>query len=206
VKLPRVLLADDHEGLMDSYRKLLASDCEVVATVGDGASALDAAERLKPDVAVMDVSMPAINGVEACRRLRKLLPGMPVILLSSYAAAAFVVGAFQAGACGYVLKHQAAEELAQAIRKAMAGEIHITPALHRQLWNDDMGGPERLFNLTESQRKLVTFIGQGFNTKRIAAVMGVAFKTVVGRRRAVMRRLQIMHTTDLARYAIRCRL
>jgi len=206
VKQPRVLLADDHEGVMDSYRKLLASDCEVVATVADGASALEAAERLKPDVVVMDVSMPTVNGVEACRRLRNLLPGTPVILLSSYAAAAFVVGAFQAGACGYVLKHRAAEELAWAIRKAMAGEVYVTPALHQQLWDDDRGGPERLYGLTESQRELVAFIGRGFNTKKIAAAMGVAFKTVVERRRAVMRRLEIMHTTDLARYAICCRL
>jgi DNA-binding NarL/FixJ family response regulator len=206
VKRPRILLADDCAPILERYCKTLHSDFEVVETAGNGESAVRAAHRSRADIIIMDILMPVLNGVEACRQLRKTLKGAPVILVSAHADLGFIMTAFQAGAAGYVLKDEAASELPGAIRTVLGGHIHITPSLHPVLWDDKTASPEHLGGLTDRQRQLVALIGRGLTTKEVGSVMGIAFKTVVRRRAAAMRRLQMAQVTELFRYAVRCRL
>ena len=117
-----------------------------------------------------------------------------------------MTGAFQAGASGYVLKHEVASELPCAIRKVFDGQAYITPSLRRSLWDDKVAGPERLATLTDRQRQVVMLAGKGLSTKEIASAMGISFKTAVRRRSRAMHRLQITQPVDLVRFAIRCRL
>jgi DNA-binding NarL/FixJ family response regulator len=188
------------------YRKIVLPECDVVGTARDGQSALEAAEHCKPDIIVMDISMPRLSGVEVCRRLRKTLSLARVILVSVHGDAAYVTGAFQAGASAYVSKDQAAAELLCAIQNVLHGQIYLTPSLRGRFWDDQAAGPERLATLTDRQRQLVTLIGKGLTTKEIAAAMDIAFNTAVRRRTSAMRRLGIAQVIDLVRYAIRCRL
>lgn len=206
MKRPRVLLADDHMLVIDGLRRILEPECEVVGAVEDGRSLLKAAERLKPDIVLLDISMPLLNGVEAARTLRKTVPAAKLIFVTMHADATYVTGAFRAGASGYVLKRCASMELVSAIHEVLQGRAYITPLIRRDVLGDAPGWPvhpgEASGELTERQREVVQLVAEGHSVKKIAAILNISGKTVTFHKSNVMRRLGIRSTAELTKYAL----
>ncbi len=205
MKRPRVLLADDHTLVLDGLRKILEPECEVVGAVEDGRSLLVAAKQLQPDIILLDISMPLLNGVEAARRLRAAAPGAKVIFVTMHADATYVVGAFRAGASGYVLKRCASLELLKAINQVLSGREYVTPLIGKDLgelpgW--PLGAGEASGELTARQREVVQLVAEGHPVKEIAAILNISSKTVAFHKANVMRRLGIRSTAELTKYAL----
>ena len=133
MKRPRVLMADDHSLILAGLRKLVENECEVMGTVEDGRSLVEAAQRLRPDLILLNTSMPLLNGLEAARQLRILVPGSKLIFLTMHASSTYATEAFQAGASGYLLKRSAASELSLAIRSVLNGQHYLTPLLTKDV-------------------------------------------------------------------------
>jgi DNA-binding NarL/FixJ family response regulator len=203
---PRILIADDHTLVLDGLRKILDPECEVVGAVEDGRSLLAAAERLKPDIILLDISMPLLNGVEAARRLRAAAPDTKIIFVTMHADATYVAGAFRAGASGYVLKRCASLELLKAINQVLAGRAYVTPLIRKNVpdkspvWPLESG--EDSGELTVRQREVLQLVAEGHPMKEIAAILGVSVKTVAFHKTNVMRRLGIRSTAELTKYAL----
>ena len=205
MKRPRVLLADDHTLVLEGLRKILEPDCEVVGAVEDGRSLLAAAARLRPDIILLDISMPLLNGVEAARKLRNAAPGAKVIFVTMHGDATYVAGAFRAGASGYVLKRCASVELLKAINQVLTGRPYITPLIRKdlgQLPGWPPGAGEASGELTVRQREVVQLVAEGHPVKEIAAILNITGKTVAFHKGNVMRRLGIRSTAELTKYAL----
>ena len=205
MKRPRVLLADDHTLVLDGLRKILEPECEVVGAVEDGRSLLAAAEKLKPDIILLDISMPLLNGVEAARRLRAVAPGAKVIFVTMHADATYVAGAFRAGASGYVLKRCASLELLEAINQVLSGREYVTPLIRKdvgELPGSPLGAGEASGELTVRQREVVQLVAEGHPVKEIAVILNISSKTVAFHKANVMRRLGIRSTAELTKYAL----
>src|SRR5215204_4569622 len=178
---PRVLLADDHTLLLEAFRKLLADDCDVVGMVGDGRALVAAAAKLKPDVVVVDVAMPLLNGVDAARQIKQTLPETRIVFLTMNEDPDVAAEAFRSGASGYLLKRSAASELLVAIREVMLGRSYITPLVATGLVGslmhaEDTGHPEEV--LTPRQREVLQLLAEGHSMKEIAGVLSLAPRTV----------------------------
>jgi DNA-binding NarL/FixJ family response regulator len=201
----RVLLADDHQLVRQGVRALLENAGHVVVgEAADGRQACQLARRLQPDIAVLDLSLPILNGVDATREIRRVSPRTRTIVLTMYTERPFVLQAMQAGARGYVLKSQPAEDLIKAIREALRGAAYLSPAVsallldaYRERAHD---GDERL---TARERAVLQLIGEGKTTKAIADLLGISFKTAESHRSRVMKKLDIHQVAGLVRYAIR---
>ena len=206
MKKPRVLLADDHTLILDGLRKILEPECEIVGAVEDGRSLLAAAEELKPDIILLDISMPLLNGVEAARRLRAAVPGAKVIFVTMHADATYVAGAFRAGASGYVLKRCASLELLKAVRRVLSGHTYITPLIGKGISDESPGWPigsgEASGELTARQREVVQLVAEGHPVKEIAEILNISSKTVAFHKANVLRRLGIRSTAELTKYAL----
>lgn len=205
MKRPRVLIADDHTLVVDGLRKILEPECQVVGAVEDGRSLLAAAEKLKPDIILLDISMPLLNGVEAARRIRAAVPGARMIFVTMHADATYVAGAFRAGASGYVLKRCASVELLKAINQVLSGRAYVTPLIGKDLgelpgWA--LGAGEASGELTVRQREVVQLVTEGHSVKEIAAILNISSKTVAFHKTNVMRRLGIRSTAELTKYAL----
>jgi DNA-binding NarL/FixJ family response regulator len=184
---PRVLLADDHPMVLDGLRKLLEPDFEVAAAVTDGRELLEAAQRLQPDLVITDISMPFVDGLEATRRLKVAVPGTRVVVLSVHADPSWVREAFEAGACGYLTKISAREEIGTAVREVLKGLFYVSPVVTRGVV-DAAKKPAApsvrlvplLFNelLTPRELDTVHLVGQGLSNKEIARHLGVSVATV----------------------------
>jgi DNA-binding NarL/FixJ family response regulator len=206
VSVPRVLLADDHTLLLDAFRKLLSDSCEVVGTVTNGKDLLDAAERLRPDVAVVDVTMPMLNGVAAARRLKELHPEIRILFLTMNEDPDVAAEAFRAGASGYLLKRSASPELLTAIRELMKGRRYISPLVADGLVESMMHAEEHRSHevtLTPRQREIVQLIAEGRSMKEAAAILNVTPRTVAFHKYRIMEVLDIKTTAELVQYAIR---
>jgi len=205
MKKPRVLLADDHTLVLDGLRKILEPECEVVGAVEDGRSLLVTAKQLQPDIILLDISMPLLNGVEAARRLRAAAPDAKVIFVTMHADATYVAGAFRAGASGYVLKRCASLELLKAINQVLNGREYVTPLIGKDL-QDLPGWPrgagEASGELTVRQREVVQLVAEGHPVKEIAAILNITGKTVAFHKGYVMRRFGIRSTAELTKYAL----
>ena len=203
---PRVLLADDHMLVIDGLRRILEPECEVVGVVEDGRSLLAAAERLQPDIILLDISMPLLNGVEAARKLRKTVPAAKLIFVTMHADATYVNGAFRAGASGYVLKRCASMELVSAIQEVLKGHTYITPLVRRDIRGDAPCSPlwpgEASGELTERQREIVQLVAEGHPVKDIARILNISAKTVAFHKANVMQRLGLHSTAELTKYAL----
>jgi DNA-binding NarL/FixJ family response regulator len=206
----RVLLADDHKIVREGLRSILEKepDIEVIAMGENGRAALQLAGELRPDVAVIDIAMPEMNGIEAIRRIRCETPGIRMLALSMHSARRFVVEALSAGAKGYILKDCASEELVRAIRVVAGNETYLSPKITGIIVKDYVKRlPESQSTsnslLSNREREVLQLIAEGQSTKEIAFDLGVSVKTVETHRQQVMRKLHLHNVAELTRYAIR---
>lgn len=205
----RVLLADDHHLVRAGLRALLENQpgVEVVGEAGDGREALDMIERHRPDVALLDITMPGMNGLEVAARVDKASPRTRVVVLSMHAGEAYVAQALRVGVAGYLLKDAAAAELGLALEAVRRGEVYLSPAISRTVVDGFLkaGRPadDPLAGLTARQREILQLIAEGNSTKEIAASLDVSVKTVETHRAQLMDRLDIHDVAGLVRFAIR---
>src|SRR5258708_3529212 len=181
LRRPRLLMADDHTLVLEGIRKLLENEFELVGTVEDGRALLRAAEQLRPDVILLDISMPLLNGIEACRQLIKSMPKARIIFLTMHMDVVYVEEAFRAGGAGYLLKRSAASELVQAIRAVMRGHTYVTPLidckdLSKSLHSKDSS--QAAERLTQRQREVLQLEAEGRANNENAALLQVSEKTV----------------------------
>jgi len=207
----RVIVADDHHLVRQGIRSLLeqASDIEVIGEAGDGLEAIELAQRLKPDVIVMDIVMPYLNGTQAAERLRQLPHPPRVILLSMYSDPTLIQQALKSGVRGYLLKRCVVEELLLAVRAAARGEIYLSPTISTMLVNGDAGvtsqpsGNPSLQRLTPREVEVLKLIAEGKTSARIGQLLGISEKTVEKHRSSLMEKLDIHDIAGLVRFAIK---
>jgi DNA-binding NarL/FixJ family response regulator len=200
---PRILIADDHKLVVEGLRKLLEKEFEVVGTVANGRALLAAAERLKPAVILVDVSMPLLNGIDACARLRVLLPSSRVVVLTMHADRSYAAEAFKAGAAGYVLKGSATSELVRAIQTVLRGQRYVARALPASiLAGARLAGEARPGHITARQREVLQLVAEGRGAKQIAALLRISVKTVEFHKARLMDQLDLRSTAELTRYAV----
>ena len=206
----RILLADDHQLFRDGLRAMLEkeTDLEVVAEAENGRSAVEQAGELKPDIVVMDIGMPDLNGMEATRQIASRAPRTKVLGLSMHSDRRFVEGMLKAGASGYLIKDCASEELVRAIRSVAAGQTYLSPAVAGKVAEDyvrlaegkSISAPE---TLTNREREVLQLVAEGWASKQIADTLGISIKTVDSHRHQMMERLNVHSVAELTKFAIR---
>lgn len=210
----RILLADDHEVVRAGLRALLEeqSGWEVVAEAVDGRDAVEKASKLKPDVVVIDIAMPSLNGLEAVRQIVKAVPNTKVLVLTMYDSDPLIQQVLQAGARGYLLKSDAGRDLVSAIEALRRNKTFFTPKVSQMVLegyldkNPKEKEPEaeaETLRLTSRQREIVQLLAEGKSSKEVAAVLGLSVKTAETHRANIMRKLDCHSVTELVRYAIR---
>ncbi len=206
MKLPRAILADDHKMLVEAFRKLLEPHFEIVATVSDGHALLEVAPVLNPDVILLDIGMPLLNGLEAARQLKNKLPAVKLIFLTMHEDPELAVEAMHAGASGYLLKTSAASELIHAIHEALRGRTYVTPHISRGMEKSfirDPLGRQRPKALTPRQCEVVQLLAEGKSMKEIADVLHVTPRTVAFHKYRTMEELALKSTAELIQFAIK---
>ncbi len=201
----RLVLADDHLVLRQALRALLEQrGLQVVADEADGRAAVDAVQRLAPDVAVLDVAMPVLNGVDAAREIARIAPTCPVILLSGIDDARFVKEALKVGVRGFVQKSQGCDDLVHAIEEVRAGRLYVSPGASQAIVDACANPPQAAGSqLTPRERQVLQLVGEGKSTKQIAEVLHISVKTAEFHRGRLMKKLNVHDTANLVRYAIR---
>jgi two-component system, NarL family, response regulator NreC len=207
----RVLIADDHAILREGIRALLAlaDDIEVVGEAEDGRAAIEACERLEPDIALLDIAMPGLGGLEAALEIRRRVPRTRIVVLTQYDDREYVSRFLKAGVSGYVLKKAAGAELAAAIRAAHQGGLVLDPSVARYALaergapsQDDR--PEDLYEtLTDREKQVLKLVAEGRANKEVAQALGISVKTAMSHREHVMEKLQLHNRTDLIKFALR---
>ena len=207
----RILLADDHTIVRQGLRKVLEErpEWEVVAEAGDGREAVRLAEQHRPDVAIVDVAMPLLNGIETTRQITKRVPNTRVLVLSMHADEAYVTQILQAGATGYLLKDSADVDLVKAVEEAVSGRSFFSPAIARVMLDDyrrhlkDQGGCVRYQKLSESERVIFELKAEAKANKEIAALLNVSTSTVETHRAHIMEKLDLHSAAEIVLYAVR---
>ena len=201
----RILLADDHMMVRQGIRAVLEREgFDVVAEAMDGREAVKLAEKLKPDVAVLDIAMPLLNGIDAAREIRRVSPRTKTTLLTVHEENQYVVEALRAGVTGYVVKTKAADDLVKAIREVSLGAVYMSPGVSRDAVRAYLDGTEpSIDGLTPREREVLQLVAEGKTTKEVAAVLGISVKTAESHRSRIMEKLDIHETASLVRYAIR---
>jgi DNA-binding NarL/FixJ family response regulator len=207
----RILLADDHTMVRQGLRKVLEEhrEWEVVAEASNGREAVRLAEEHKPDVAIIDVAMPLLNGIETTRQIVKRLPTTRVLVLSMHADEAYVTQILQAGATGYLLKDSADVDLMQAVSAVSIGKSFFSPSIARVMLDDyvrqlaDKGITDRYESLSEREREVFQLIAEGKTNKEIAAVLFVSPSTVETHRAHIMEKLDLHSAAEIVLYAVR---
>jgi DNA-binding NarL/FixJ family response regulator len=203
---PRVLLADDHRLFREAIAQLLQLECEVVGAVSDGRALLDAAPALHPDIVVVDVSMPLLNGLDAARQLQRQMPEVKLIFVTVSEDPDLAAEAFRAGAAGYLLKNSAAAELLQAVRDVSEGRSYVTPLVTRGLVGSFLHepGPEKKGGeLSLRRREVLQLLAEGRTAKEVARILKITARTVAFHKYGMMRALGIRTTAELVQFAIR---
>jgi len=195
----RVVIADDHLLMAHGLARLLADDHSVVAAVGSGQELLDAAAEHKPDLALVDVSMPQLTGMEVTRKLRASQSNCKIILISMYAQPEFVREAFAVGASGYLLKSSAGAELRDAIREVMRGNVYVSSSIAKDVLACLLAPPVAL---TAREREILALIAQGCSAKEIAGRLHIAVKTAQFHRTNIMTKLNVHSTAEMTKYAM----
>jgi DNA-binding NarL/FixJ family response regulator len=202
---PRVLLADDHALLVGAFEKLLAGECEIVGQVNDGRALVVAAAKLQPDVIVLDISMPLLNGLEAGRQIKQQFRNIKLIFVTMNEDPDLAAEAFRAGASGYVLKRSAAAELTTAIREVTLGRSYITPLVATGLVGSLMHSddPKGTDVLTGRQREVLQLLAEGNSMKQVAGVLNLTPRTVAFHKYRMMEQLRVKSTAELIQYAVK---
>lgn len=200
---PRILLADDHALVIEGFRRILEGQYQLIGMVGDGRTLLEAAKTLQPDIVILDVSMPLLNGIDAAVQLKKICPKAKIIIVTMHADTDYVRSAFEAGASAYVLKRSAVDELEQAIRAVLAGHSYITPLITKDLVDVFLStGSEKSGGLTTRQREVLQLLAEGRTAKEIANLLNITSRTVEFHKGQIMDHLNLQTTADLIKYAL----
>lgn len=205
MKRPRILLADDHRIVVEGLRGLLEPEFEIVGIVEDGRALLTAAEKLRPNVIVADISMPLLNGIDSVRQIKKTHEEIKVVFLTMHPDVTYAASAFEAGASGYVLKHSAPSELVTAIKSALRGKTYVTPLLAGELmqfYKKRTDQRDELTRLTPRQREVLQLLAEGRSAKDIAAILNISARTVEFHKYRIMDDLGITSAAELVKYAI----
>jgi DNA-binding NarL/FixJ family response regulator len=203
---PRVLLADDHLMLREALARLIEPNCDVVGSVPDGRALLKSAPEMRPDIIVLDISMPLLNGLDAARQLKSTMPEAKIVFLTVNEDPDLAAEAIRAGASGYLLKNSAAAELLQAIDEAMRGRTYITPLIAKGLVDNllhDGQTPEKCEQTSLRQREVLQLLAEGKTMKQIAAILGIKPRTVAFHKYGMMKQLGAKSTADLIKIAVK---
>lgn len=205
MKKPRILIADDHILVQEGLNKLLKTHFELAGTARNGRELIAIARRLKPDIILLDISMPELNGFEAAKRLRRSVPDARLIFLTMHDEADYVAEALRFGASGYILKRSTASELIEAIQKVYSGGSYITPLV--KIFSESLSLKRKAADiLTSRQREVLQLIAEGKCPKEISSRLGISVRTVEFHKYSIMRRLGLNTIAELTRYAVRQRL
>jgi DNA-binding NarL/FixJ family response regulator len=207
----RILLGDDHTILRNGLRKILQerADWDVVAEAGDGREAIRQVLELQPDIAILDIGMPLLNGIEATRQIVRRLPDMQILILSMHANEAYIIQALKAGARGYLLKDSADTELIRGVAAVSAGKSYFSPAVSKVMLNDyvrhlaEKGIADRYDSLSEREREVFQLIAEGHSNKEIATLLSVSPATIETHRAHILQKLDVHNTAELVLYAVR---
>ncbi len=202
----RVLLADDHTLLLEAFKKLLEPDYTVVGAVSDGRALLSAAAELKPDVIVLDIAMPLLNGLDAARQLKKTMPKVKLIFLTMNEDPNVAREAFRAGASGYLLKTSASSELSKAIKEALCGRSYVTPVITQGMVESFIRRPgdnRDTPKLTSRQREVLQLLAEGCSMKEAANILNIKPRTVAFHKYRMMEQLNLKNNADLIQFALR---
>ena len=201
----RIVLADDHVLVRQSLKTLLEREgFQVVAEASDGQEAVRHAGSLQPDIVVMDISMPILNGLNAAREMSRSIPKTKIILLTQHDEGQYISEALDAGVKGYVLKNQVASDLLEAIRQVSRGQVYLSPGVSRGVMEAYHSKSEKSKNsLTLRERQVLQLIAEGKSTKDVASLLGISVKTAESHRTRLMNKLDIHETASLVRYAVR---
>ena len=200
---PRILLADDHVLVLEGFRRILHEHYELVGTLGDGYALLAAAKTVQPDIVILDISMPLLNGIATAAQLKKICPTAKIIIVTMHAGADCVRSAFEAGASAYVLKGSAVAELEQAIRAVLGGHSYITPLITKELVDVYLSASsEKPRGLTPRQREVLRFLAEGRTAKEIANLLHITSRTVEFHKGQILDQLKLKTTADLIKYAL----
>jgi DNA-binding NarL/FixJ family response regulator len=208
MRRPRVLLADDHRLLREAFARLLEPGCDVVGGVANGRALLAVAPELRPDIVVLDIAMPLLNGLDAARQLKRVMPEVKLIFLTVSEDPGLVAEAFRAGASGYVLKNSAASELVQAIQEVSQGRSYVTPLVTQGLVDNFVHGPRpanKTGALSPRQREVLQLLAEGHTMKETARILKITPRTVAFHKYSMMEDLGIKSSAQLVRFAIRQR-
>lgn len=201
---PRILLADDHTLLLEAFQKMLAADCDVVGAVSNGRDLVTAAVKLRPDVVVLDITMPLLNGVDAARQLKHELPEVRIVFLTMNEDPELAAEAFRAGASAYLLKRSAGPELLTAIREVTSGRFYMTPLVTEAVVGSMLQGTPPVVGpqLTPRQREIVQLVAEGHSLKEVGSILSISPRTVAFHKARIMEQLQIRTTAELIQYAL----
>jgi DNA-binding NarL/FixJ family response regulator len=201
--MTRILLADDHGVTLNGIQSLLRPYYEIVGEAANGRALVEAALRLKPDLIILDITMPLLNGVDAAVEIRKSLPGVNLLFLTMHRSAAYLAAALNAGATGYVLKTSAASELLEAVTSVLNGGIYVSPSLsgeHLERFSDPASAAATL-RLSPREREVLQLIAEGHTAKEIGARLNISARTAVFHRENIGHKLGLRGTADLTKYA-----
>ena len=207
----RILIGDDHTLMRQGLRKILEehADWDVIAEAGDGRQAVKDALALQPEIAILDIGMPLLNGIDATRQIVRRLPGIGVLILSMHGDEAYITQALQAGAKGYLLKDSADTDLLRAVEAVAAGKSFFSPAVASVMRDDfvrhlaDKGIVDRFESLSEREREIFQLVAEGHSNKEIAELLSVSPATVETHRAHILHKLDMHSTAELVRYAVR---
>jgi DNA-binding NarL/FixJ family response regulator len=209
MKRIRILLAEDHMVVREGFRKLLAAeaDFEVVGEAQTGRQAVALARKLRPDVVVMDIAMPLLNGLEATRQIRQAIPGARVLMLSAHNDDAYIEQSLAFGAVGFLLKQTSSHDLSKAIREVQSGKTFFSPSIAKRLHDQKLPANgkalrKRVARLTSRELEVLQLIAEGLPNKQVADELKISIKTVEKHRQSMMQKLNIHDVAGLTRYAI----
>lgn len=200
------MLADDHSLLLEAFEKLLEGECEIVGKVTDGRALLAAAPRLNPDIVVLDISMPLLNGLDAGRQLKQMMPDVSLIFLTVNEDPDLVDEAIRVGASGYLLKGSAGSELFQAIREVSEGRSYVTPLVKPRVKFGTGSRRRSASELTPRQREVLQLLAEGHTMKKIASILELTPRTVAFHKYRIMEQLDLHTNAELVQYAIKNRI